>query len=162
MSAYQTDNPHQETGKRISEEVRYQKSRQFTTLIFFIIIVIGVYLYSSVTGSGAIEVAVDAQTLGVAGPDKYTHFIALSDITQVELIEEFDVGEAIEEAGTDKTRVGTYRNDLLGEYGICAYQACTSVIAIYTEDEIFVVNGSSESATQTYYETITEAVAAAQ
>lgn len=162
MNAYQTDDPNQQVSDSIGEAARFQQTRWRSTLIIFAIIVVGLFLYSSFggtgLGTGSIEVATDAKTLGVAGPNKTTHFTALSVITQVELIEDFDAGEAVEENGTDAIYVGTYENELLGEYEIIAYQSVPTVIAVYTEDSVFVFNGSSESATAKYYETVVEAV----
>lgn len=158
MNAYQTDNPNEETRQSISEALEYQKNRQRTTLVIFLILIVGVLLYSILTGSDSLELAVDANTMGVAGPEDYTHFIALSDITEVTLIEEFDAGEAVDAVESDTMYVGIYENDLFGEYEIIAYQSCTTVIAVYTEDAVFVVGGASESRTQSYYETISEAV----
>lgn len=158
MNPYQTDNPNEETKQSISEALQYQRNRQRTTLVIFLILVVGVFLAGILNGSDSLELAVDANTLGVAGPEDYTHFIALSDITEVTLIEDFDAGEAVDALESDTMYVGIYENDLFGEYEIIAYQSCTSVVAVYTEDAVFVVGGASESGTETYYDTIAEAV----
>lgn len=157
MNPYQTDNPNEETRQSINEAMQYQRSRQRTTLVIFLILVVGVFLAGIVNGSDSLEVAVDANTLGVAGPEEYTHFIALADITEVTMIEEFEAGEAVDAIDSKTMYVGIYENELFGEYEIIAYQSCTTVIAVYTQDAVFVVNGTSESATQKYYDTIAEA-----
>ena len=153
-----TDDVNQQVSETISEAAEMQKQRGRTTLVIFLILIVGVILYGMLSGSASIEAAVDSQTLGVASSSDYSRFTALADITQVELIEDFDTGDAVDIIESENLYLGTYENDLLGEYDICAYQKCTTVIVVYTEDSVFVFNRSSASATSSYYETVVEAV----
>ena len=163
MNIYDRDQQNSQAdgiGNDVGRAADEQKKRNLNSLIFFVIIVVAFLLYSTLTGSGSIQAAVDDNTLGVSGPNKTTHFIALSDITEVDLLEEFEVGEAIEVTETDNIYLGTYQNDLLGEYSIIAYQSCAAMVVVYTADEVFVFNDTDKSATEEYYNLVTDALEA--
>ena len=144
----------------VNEVFSSQKKRTRNTIILFLVIVVGMMVYSSLTGAGSIEIAIDSKAVGVSGPESMVNIILFDDITDVELMEEFAVGEAVEAVESDNTYLGTYQNEQLGEYTIIAYQKCSSMIAVTTAEGVFVFNSSTASRTQEYYTALVEAIEA--
>ena len=152
----------QSIGSNLSEGLSYYKRYRKSVLIIVLIIFVGVMIYGNATGSGTVSVQINDEAVGVAGPNGTTTILMYEDVIGMEYYEDFSVGEALDAYDSEQNYEGTYTNDLLGEYAIIAYQKCTSMIVIETEDGFFAFNYGSESKTQKNYETLLESFAAYQ
>ena len=105
---------------------------------------------------GASNVTVDLGDDKIAVRAPLTEFsIAYSDISSVELDDDFDIGTKTSGFSDMRISAGTYRNSTLGTYRLAAYDACAYMIVIHTNGgSHYAFNQSSAYDTMSLYDDI--------
>lgn len=154
----ETDTPTEQSASgQMGTAIPFYKRYRNSVLFIFLIIFVGMIIYSQMTGSGTVSLQIADEAVGVAGPNGTTVITMYEDITDIVYYDSFDIGDTVDAYDSSDNYEGTYSNDELGEYDIIAYQKCEAMIVIYTEDGIFVFNRSSVSSTEKNYNSLVEA-----
>lgn len=86
----------------------------------------------------SVTVGVDDNKIGIVGSGETPLFINLDDVTDVELVDQYDA------SAEENCKI--YADDKIGSF-----------VVITTEDGVYVVNSSSKNATKTIYKDIVKA-----
>ena len=134
-----------------------QKRAHRMNLLFPVILILGVTLFSLLRGGSgsAVVTEIDSKNgvLGIANISEST-FLYLDDIKSVEYVLGLDVGSPeTEEEGTIR-----YTNDAYGSYLLYACGENPDFVVIHTDDQIIAANAKNEKATMALYEDLMEAL----
>ena len=141
----------------MDENQAEQKRTHRMNLLFPVILILGVTLFSLLRGGGdsTVVTEIDPQNgvLGIANVVDST-FLYLDDIKSVEYIHDFDIGTP-ETAGEETIH---YANDAFGPYLLYAYGDTADFVVIHTEDQIIAVSAKNEKNTEKFYEDLLESL----
>ena len=104
---YETNSFSATTSKAVQETHRSMRKNTYISLAFFVLIFVGVTLYSYITGATDIVAACDDKVLGAYGAD-ITVFAQYTDIQSAELMESVDFGERLTGEEHKGTLIGTF------------------------------------------------------
>lgn len=105
---------------------------------------LGVLILFSFTGS--VNVSLGDTHLSVEST-MVSENIAYSDITTVEIIDDFSAGQRVMGFGGFSISSGTFSNDLFGEYTLAKYNGVGKVVAVHHSGGVLVFNQDSDAAT---------------
>ena len=134
------------------------ESGQKSTLIITIAIILGFSLFSMVKPQGALSIATDSESLGIAYSEDMSIQVELKDINSVEMVSDIEIGEMADGVDDGKIRCGTYENNTFGTYQTYQYIDVNKYIVVKTADFVLVFNLSSERKTESFYEELLEKV----
>lgn len=128
--------------------------RKYTHLLFTLFLVIVVSLASWIGKES--DVKLDWSDTGVlaADPDGNVYTVSYADVTSVQLMECGDFGRCISGQQTKTCICGTWKNELWGEYQICADPRVGLSIVFRTSENLFVLNYESNETTAALYDSI--------
>lgn len=141
----------------MDENREAQKRTHRMNLLFPLILILGVTLFSLLRGGGSSTVVTqidpDNGVLGIANITEST-FLYLDDINSVEYVRALDIGTPeTEEEGTIR-----YTNSAYGSYLLYAYGDTPDFVIIRTADQTIAVSAKNEKHTEKFYEELTSAL----
>lgn len=123
-------------------------------LIFITVIFIGVIIFSFFEAENKVTVDFGDDAVDIKAP-RYSMNIPYDMIASTELMALPDSGEKLDGRDDMVTRTGHWKNDVWGEYYVCADLAAPNCIAAHLEDgRIFVFSRKSETTTAELFETL--------
>ena len=102
-----------------------ERLKNFLWLVL-ILVVFGVVTFFR--GSSSMYLDFDNDAITVSAPEGFVYGIPLENISDIELIEEFDAGTMITGNQNRKFIWGTWENDALGQYTLCVSKKIDNVI----------------------------------
>ena len=134
-----------------------QKRAHRMNLLFPVILILGVTLFSLLRGGGGSTVVTEIDSengvLGIANVTEST-FLYLADINSVEYVHTLDIGTPeTKEEGTVH-----YTNDAYGSYLLFPYGDNPDFVVIHTDEQVVAVNAKNETQTEKFYEELTVAL----
>ena len=152
---YETNSFSATTSKAVQETHRSMRKNTYISLAFFVLIFVGVTLYSYITGATDIVAACDDKVLGAYGAD-ITVFAQYTDIQSAELMESVDFGERLTGEEHKGALIGTFRSLALGECTVLCYENVPQVIVVRHSGGVLAVNCRNEKMTRELYQTLME------
>ena len=146
--------------QKLTRSVREEAAREHKfwkrNVLWSLLVLAALFAYSLAVGP-KIAVEVLQEEIRLTMEDKSVHTIRISEIIDMELVENPDYGTC--ETGSDKrqSRSGTWQNECWGEYILCAYDSCNSCIVVQTGEGTVVFNLASDIDTEQMYQTILSA-----
>lgn len=104
--------------------------------------------------TGSVSSRVEDDRLVVRCTYWQTESIALSDITDVEYLPEFQGGQRVMGIGSARLRAGTFRSEALGSYTRCTDNRCKDALLVRAQGRIYVINASTDAETRALYEAL--------
>ncbi len=116
-------------------------------MVLFASVAVPVLMAEVYQGTDYVEVSLGEESLKVTAP--LTDFtIDYSEISSVELVDDFDRGSRTSGYHDMTVSSGNYRNGSLGSYRLAAFDACDSCIVVKTvSDKYYAFNRATESET---------------
>ena len=141
----------------MDENREAQKRSHRMNLLFPLILILGVTLFSLLRGGGGSAVVTEIDSvngvLGIANVTEST-FLYLDDIQSVEYVRALDIGSPeTSEEGTVR-----YFNEAYGSYLLYAYGDTPDFVVIHTADQTLAVSAKNETQTEKFYEELTAAL----
>ena len=134
-----------------------QKRAHRMNLLFPIILILGVTLFSLLRGGDGSSVVTEIDSengiLGIANMTDST-FLYLDDIRSVEYVTDLDIGTP----DSDDGETVHYTNDAYGSYLLYAYGDNPDFVVIYTDEQVVAVNAKNETQTEKFYKELTAAL----
>ena len=136
-----------------------QKRAHRMNLLFPVILILGVTLFSLLRGGGGSTVVTEIDSengvLGIANITEST-FLYLADINSVEYVHTLDIGTPeTKEEGTVH-----YTNDAYGSYLLFPYGDNPDFVVIHTDEQVVAVSAKNEKQTERFYEDLTKVIGA--
>lgn len=141
--------------KEMDEAKQIARRNQIFSTLFLLALIVFIPLFMA-DGSGENLLLWENRTLTITTPDEQVYHIPYDRITGMELIESPDFGTCLSGDSTRTLRYGVWKNELLGEYVLCAYRSFDVVIQINTPDQIYWIGYESEETTRILYQSFLE------
>ncbi len=142
----------------VEESYRQAKKNTRSSLLFFVLIVVGVFIYSLFNGGGSIISQCDDNVIGVASTTKEDNtsvFIEYGDIESAELRTSFEFGTQLSGSEEENVHVGVYQNGEFSKYTAMCYAKVPECIVIRYKEGVLVFNCNTSKLTTQQYETLT-------
>lgn len=130
-----------------------KKIKKNMSSIFTVVILI---LVAFILLTGNIKVTMNEQTIHFKGSYWFGKEVPVSEIKEISIEENINVGRRVFGVGSPKLLVGNFKNDQWGNYLLYGYKQCTTYIVIETSSEIIVVNDKTDELTQKLYQKLTK------
>lgn len=116
----------------------------------WIVVVIAAFSIFSITRGGTYTyLDFGEEALTVSAPENYTYIINYDDITDLELVDEFDPGTMLSGGETRKYRWGSWKNDAWGEYVLCSSKRIDNALLVTNANgTTLALNYESEKTTE--------------
>lgn len=131
--------------------VHMKKIKENMSSIFTVVILI---LVAFIMLTGSIKVTMNEQTIRFKGSYWFGKEVQMSEIEEISIEENIDLGKRVLGVGSPKLLVGNFKNNQWGSYSLYGYKQCTTYIVIETKNEIIVVNDETDELTQELYQKI--------
>jgi hypothetical protein len=105
---------------------------------------------------GSVDIALEKEYMNVDATFVSEQEIAYEDISDVQYVEDYDVGSRTNGIGSFTLEAGRFKNDDLGRYRLYSYTSCEDYIILTTTNEMVVVNQKSKEETKQLYQEIKE------
>lgn len=130
----------------------YFSKKQFFFALFIFIILIPIALLQS---ANLVKVSFSADRINVTS-SKYNIVVRYEEIASAELAELSEAGEKVKDGyDDDLIRYGVWKNDVWGEYTICADLDATQCVVLHlTDGRIFVFSRKDNAETAKLYDTL--------
>lgn len=132
-----------------------QRGRMLSALLMFLILAVFSALFWSGKG-GTITFQMDQEMLGIVCQNRDPVFVSYEDIRQVELIDGFETGTALEASDWDSGWCGVYENEEYGVYTLYAYSGTGEYIVVRYDGGVLVFNLKKTKDTQKTYRELLE------
>ena len=129
-----------------------ERLKNFLWLVL-VLIIFGVITFFR--GSSSMYLNFDGNTITVSAPENFVCSVPFENISDIEFIEEFDTGTMVNGSKNRKFAWGTWENETLGQYTLCASPKIESAIAVKEANgNILVFNYESNETTASLAEMI--------
>lgn len=128
-----------------------RKGQSVSTLLMIVFVVVFLLVRMN-SDSGEITYQLDDAHIGLVCLDEPAVFINYDDVTQLESVDSFEQGEALETREWNEGWCGTYQNEEYGQYLLYAYSGVGNYIVLRTANQTVVFNAKSESETDRLYQ----------
>lgn len=125
-----------------------------TTIIFALVIIIGVTVFALANRSDSIRVYLEAEKLWIDGPNELQYSIPLGSIQEVSLVNDPVYDETI--PVINKIVCGQYVNDQWGGYSLCASIQIPACVVVNSKEGTYVFNYGDLDTTQWFYDEFVE------
>lgn len=129
---------------------RYSRTVKLVTGIVAGTIVLIIALIAILLSAGHIDVSMDDDSITIDAT-MMKEDILYSEISSIELREDFDAGTRIGGYGTHDISSGKFRNSEFGKYRLAMHNDVDTVIVIHLEDRVVVFNMESISETESTF-----------
>ncbi len=144
MKNYLSDHDEEKRSVKWSQ----RKKTQMIAIIFLLVLVIG---YALLNSGESFTINLEGDTLMFSYPEMTSVSVNLSDLESISLRSEFDTGEYVSGVDSFRYLFGTWRNDELGEYSLCAHSHVRTFIILKTHNGFVVFNEGSPAGTADFY-----------
>lgn len=130
------------------------KQRNRTNLIISAVVLIALFIATTFIfpGEDTSKMFIwEEDHLLITKPDETTETIPYADILNMTLVENFDFGTCLDGKNENRYRFGTWSNDSLGQYRLCATGRFESVILMTTPDGYYAIGYESGKTTAGLY-----------
>lgn len=94
--------------------------------------------------------------LRITFPDETSQIIPYDSITAIFLVDAPEMGTCLSGEDGSNYRYGLWKNEVLGEYTLCAYKSFSSVIQLTTKAGIYWISYESAQTTEGLYQSIVQ------
>lgn len=137
----------------VEEEFKRSKRSQIISIVFLIVIVVGVTIWRG-RGVSTLKMQWTESMLTVTDPSGAAFTLDLNELQRISLREEWEYG-ICREGGEDRFyRYGVWENEEFGKYRLYASQSCVSVILLEASSGIIAISYESDSITRDLYESL--------
>ena len=118
-------------------------------ILWFIIALVAFFAFSVLRGGTSMYLDFGEDAAVVTAPEHFSHTVNFDDITNLELVDDFDPGTMIAGGETRKLYWGTWKNDIWGEYTLCASKKIDNALLVTSSNgELLVLNYENEKTTE--------------
>ena len=142
--------------EELTRERKFWRRNQICTAILVVVVLFGLL------GGNSISVAPGAEEVTMILHDDSTQVIRYDTITDLERLEDAQLGVMYEGKENRQGKSGTWENPQWGSYTLCVYASSANVIRINTDEGSYVVNLASETETQQLYQLLQEKMPASR
>ncbi len=122
-----------------------ERLKNFLWLVL-VLVIFGVITFFR--GNSSMYLDFDDNSITVSAPKDFVYIVPFENISDIELIEEFDSGIMVNGNKNRNFLWGIWENDTLGQYTLCAYKKINNAIIVKeTNGNILVFNYESEETT---------------
>ncbi len=138
--------------------VKQQHSYVIRDFIVMVVIVVGVAIWSSVSGNDDVGLQLGDNFVTIVCPDEdKTEFtMNFSDVTSMELVNVSDFGINISGGENRNVRYGVWENEKWGNYELYALTSFNECIVMHSADAVLVFNTESDEVTADLFTQIQE------
>lgn len=119
-------------------------------ICFAVIILVATAFF--MTNDATDKLGWDDQQLTLSLSETTVYTIAYDEITDVMLVENVDFGTCLSGENGRRQICGVWKNDLMGEYVLCAYPNASPIIQISTNEEDYWIALDNSDTTIAFYE----------
>lgn len=118
----------------------------YINFVCLVVIIIGYTIYANNNHFG---MTISDNSIILSGPDEMESYsIMIEDIKNIYYIEDFDIGEPVEGVASRKNAYGVFRNNVYGEYVLCASNKINGYVVVETDNAVYVFNHESVDVTK--------------
>lgn len=129
---------------------RFNQNKRSLVVRIVLSLTMGGFIYC-IMFSGNIHIEFQKSSLALSGSFVSSSLIDYQDIIQIEYREDLKIGKMKNGINNAKIEAGRYHNDEFGNYRLYSYTNSLSYVVIETENDLFVVSGSTKQQTQDIY-----------
>lgn len=135
-------------------------NERLKNIIWLVVILVAFTIFSTVRGGTSTYLDFGEEKLTVTAPENYTYVVDYNDINTIELVNKFDPGTMVSGGETRKYQWGTWKNEVWGEYSLCASKQIDSILLIsHSDGELLAVNFESTETTTSLLELFNDLLA---
>lgn len=117
--------------------------------LWIILVLVAFFAFSALRGGTAMYLDFGEDAVVATAPEHFSHTVNYDAITNLELVDEFDPGTMISGGETRKLYWGTWKNDIWGEYTLCASKKIDNALLVTSSNgELLVLNYENEKTTE--------------
>lgn len=117
--------------------------------LWIILVIVAFFAFSALRGGTTMYFDFGETAVVATAPEHFSHTVNYDDITNLELVDEFDPGTMISGGETRKLYWGTWKNDIWGEYTLCASKKIDNALLVTSSNgELLVLNYENEKTTE--------------
>lgn len=121
------------------------------------------FIASQIQNKTSCSMDFQKEQLVITGPENTDPIILdYRNVRSVALLESYTAGELISGISNRRLNFGKYKNDLYGEYSLCAVPSIPTAIEIQTDSEVIVFNYESAEVTDKLCDTLQSFIAQKQ
>lgn len=134
-----------------SKKERTRKWGKYATVLLIALLLIYACVDTYLQNKNAISLVCGENQLEITDPGGAASAVPYRDIVNAELVTEADFGAPVAGMETDRWLYGLWENDIWGIYTLCIGTDAQSCIAVYTEEDVYVIGYGSGEDTAVFY-----------
>ncbi|MCD8074799.1 MAG: hypothetical protein LUF27_07155 [Lachnospiraceae bacterium] len=113
-----------------------------------VVVLIGILSALGIFKRAAVGIHIEEEVFTVSYEEEIVIQFGKEELRSAEIVTSFDMGDAINTVSEDKYIVGTWENDVWGQYTLCVKKSLECYLVVTTETEVFVFNYESKDTTE--------------